>query len=103
MHFLSLDITKIAEVGPEGLDGKEIRPGSNFGRVIPFARMSEKDFRLEKSIDQTCKTSCIHPSSRNNVFCIMVTWPVLVQTCLREKLVLAGLRLPPLLQFEECS
>lgn len=50
-HFPSLDIWEIAEVGPDGPDAKEIRPDSNFEWVIPLARMTEKDCRLDKSID----------------------------------------------------
>lgn len=41
MHFPDLDIQPIAEVGPAGPNGEEMKPDSNFARVMEFARMSE--------------------------------------------------------------
>lgn len=50
-HFPDLDLEPIAGVGPEGPDGKEVKPDANFKRVMPYARMSEKDCCLKKIID----------------------------------------------------
>lgn len=46
-----IDLRDVAEVGPKGPDGKEMKPNKNFEWVMPFARMTEKDCRLDKIID----------------------------------------------------
>jgi hypothetical protein len=51
MHFLQQEIQYIAEVGPEGPNGEEMKSDFNFEKVIPFARITERDFRLDKLID----------------------------------------------------
>lgn len=49
-HYLTLDIGKVADVGPKGANGKEIKPNANFKRVLPYARLTEQDCRLKKII-----------------------------------------------------
>ena len=50
-HFPTLELEKVAKVGPGDANGKEIRPEINFEKVMPFARISEKDCPLNKLID----------------------------------------------------
>lgn len=50
-HFPSLDLGKVARVGPKGPNGKEIKPKINYNNVMPFARISEHDCWLDKLID----------------------------------------------------
>lgn len=51
MHYPGLDIRKVAKVGPKGPDEKEMKPNSNFQWVMPFARLTEQDCRLDKIIE----------------------------------------------------
>lgn len=50
-YYSALDIRPIVVVGPKGPDMKEIMPDGNFQRVMPFARMSKQDCRLDKIIE----------------------------------------------------
>ena len=50
-HYPSMDLGKVAKVGPKGPNGKEIKPKVNYERVMPFVRISEQDCRLDKLID----------------------------------------------------
>lgn len=47
MYYLSLDIRKVAEVGPKGPDGEEMKTDANFERVMEFARFTECDCCLK--------------------------------------------------------
>lgn len=50
-HFLTLLLENVARVGPYDANGKEIKLNINFEKIMPFARISEKDCRLNRLID----------------------------------------------------
>lgn len=49
-HLPTLQLEKVARVGPSEAKVKEIWPNINFEKVMPFARIFEKDCRLDKLI-----------------------------------------------------
>lgn len=50
-HFTELDTKCMAEVGPQGLDGREIHTSLAYEDVMPAAWLSQQDCALDSLID----------------------------------------------------
>lgn len=50
-HYPTLDISKVTEVEPKGLDGMKMKPDANFEQVMKFARFTELDCHLKRFIE----------------------------------------------------